>query len=235
VIHGLARSVRVLAVDLLGHGASDRPDRAERYDIREICADLGELLRERGVASAVWIGYSMGARIALGAAVLQPAQVTALVLEGGSPGLEATAERTTRIASDAVLAAQLESQGIEAFVSRWMSLPRFATQRALPEGVLEAERARRLTNDPRALAACLRGLGTGSQPSFWKPLSEVEVPTLLLAGEYDTLFREVGAAMAAVLPAARTGVVRGAGHATHLERAEGYLSAILPFVKQHAA
>jgi 2-succinyl-6-hydroxy-2,4-cyclohexadiene-1-carboxylate synthase len=232
VIGALAAHGRVLAVDLLGHGASDRPHRAQRYDVREVVADLCDALAARGAADALWIGYSQGARVALAAAVLAPARVAGLVLEGGSPGLEQAAERSARRAADAALAERLEREGIEPFVAHWMDLAIFATQRRLPARTRDAERSRRLANDPLALAACLRGLGTGAQPSFWSSLAVIRAPALLVAGEHDAKYRELAVAMAARLPRAQVAVIAGAGHAAHLEEPERYLEAVLPHVER---
>src|SRR5690606_4372959 len=173
---GLSRTHRVIAPDLPGHGRSDAPPDPARYALPRVVDDLAYLLGELGAASATWVGYSMGGRIALGAAVLAPERVERLVLEGASPGLADEEERRTRRAQDEALARRLESEGIRAFVDHWESLPIFASQQRLPAPTQEAQRTRRLRSDPLGLAACLRGLGTGSQPSFWERLGEVRAP-----------------------------------------------------------
>jgi 2-succinyl-6-hydroxy-2,4-cyclohexadiene-1-carboxylate synthase len=230
VIDGLAEHRRVLAVDLIGHGASDRPHEPERYALSSVVDDLCQVLDAFEVPSAPWIGYSMGGRIALGAAVLRPERVESLVLEGTSPGLESEPERAQRRTADAALAAQLELGDLEAFVDGWMRQPLFATQSRLPARLRAAQREGRLRNDARALAACLRGLGTGTQPSFWENLPELEQPTLLLAGALDEKFRAVGARMAAALPHPRLAVIDGAGHAVNLEQPKAYVEAVRAFL-----
>jgi 2-succinyl-6-hydroxy-2,4-cyclohexadiene-1-carboxylate synthase len=230
VLEALSARFRVIAVDLIGHGASDRPHGPQRYAIEAIVRDLCDVLDARAVRHATWVGYSMGARIALAAGVLAPERVAALVCEGGSPGLREPLERSERVRADESLARALEQDGIEPFVERWMSLPLFATQQRLPRATLAHERARRLVNDPRALAACLRGLGTGSQPSFWEALPALRVPALLLAGELDSKYAALASAMAAQLPGADRAIVPAAGHTTHLEQPDAYLAAVLPFI-----
>jgi 2-succinyl-6-hydroxy-2,4-cyclohexadiene-1-carboxylate synthase len=123
----------------------------------------------------------------------------------------------------------LETDGMEAFVAHWMSLPLFRTQARLAPARLEQERARRLRNAPRSLAACLRGLGTGAQPSLWAALKDVQIPTRLLVGERDAKFRHIARDMADALPRASTHVVPGAGHATHLECPEAFVMAVRSF------
>jgi 2-succinyl-6-hydroxy-2,4-cyclohexadiene-1-carboxylate synthase len=192
------------------------------------------------VAAEIWryaphepldlVGYSMGGRLALGFALTYPERVRRLVLESASPGLETDEERTARRAADEELAKQLEGEGVEAFVDRWEAQPLFASQSALPAEVRTAHRARRLRNDPRSLAAALRGLGTGVLPSYWRALEACEVPTLLLTGEVDMKFVDIAGRMQDRMRNARLVVVPGAGHAVHLERPQAWVEAVVGFL-----
>src|SRR5690606_30531101 len=132
-----------------------------------------------------------------------------LVLESASPGLAGEDERAARREADEELARGLERHGIRPFVERWEALPLFATQARLDAGTLERQRRQRLAHDPDALAAALRGLGTGSLPSLWHEIERVRMPTLLLVGERDARYRELAERMAHKLPAARVRVVPG--------------------------
>jgi len=230
LIAELSTHYRVIVPDLIGHGQSQAEHAPARFALHEVVTDLCELLTACRVSRATWIGYSMGGRIALGAAALEPTRVKALVLEGASPGLSDTDARTTRRTADDELARALETEGIERFVDRWMSQPLFATQRRLPPECLREQRNLRLANDARSLAACLRGLGTGSQPSFWKQLGTIEAPALLIAGAQDAKFVTIAHEMQKALPDARVVEISDAGHTTSLEQPASYLAAIHPFV-----
>jgi len=225
----LERSFEVIAVDLPGHGASKPRSDPQAWSLPRLVDDLCGVLDACGARRALWVGYSMGGRIALGAAVLHPERVAALVLEGASPGLEDEVERAERRSSDAALADALLRDGLEAFVERWMEQPLFTSQRALGPERLAAERSRRLACDAASLAACLRGTGSGAQPSFWNALGELQLPVLLLAGELDAKFRDIASEMAARIPGARKSVIAGCGHAAHLEDPEGWLAVFRRF------
>ncbi len=230
LLQRLAAERRVIALDLPGHGASAAPAEPRRYAFAAVIADLADVLDALDVPQAVWIGYSMGGRLALGAGLLLRDRVARLVLESASPGLERAADRRARRGTDETLARSIESDGLKAFVERWERQPLFTTQRALPESTRAAIRARRLSNRPEALAACLRGLGAGMQPSLWSALEHVDVPALLVAGSKDEKFVALNGRMEKALPHARLRVVPGAGHAVHLEDPETWLSAVLDFV-----
>jgi 2-succinyl-6-hydroxy-2,4-cyclohexadiene-1-carboxylate synthase len=236
LIAGLAATGRrVVAVDLLGHGGSDVPAEPSRYAMERQLDDLEEVLDALGLERAAWVGYSMGARLALGGAVLRPGRVAALVLESGSPGLATERERRARRAADEVLADRLEDARPEAmarFVDDWMARPLFETQRRLPGALRRRERRRRLAADPRGLAGTLRGLGTGAQPSLWARLGEVESPALLLTGRLDPKFEAIADRMAARMPTSVRASVQDAGHAVHLERPRSWLERVSAFLAE---
>ena len=226
---GLTQAYQVVAVDILGHGASDFSTDADRYRVEEVLRDLCQVLDAVGVETARWLGYSMGGRIALAGAVLRPGRVSSLILESASPGLAGENERRARRRADDALAEGILRGGMEAFVDHWMGLPLFATQGKLPPKIREANRERRLRNNPEALAACLRGLGTGAQPSFWDDLPGIRVPALVLAGEEDQKFSTLARRMAGMIQGAELRLIPRAGHSIHLENPFAWLAAVRTF------
>jgi len=217
-------NTRVILPDLMGHGQTQSPRDAVRYAMQHASQDITALI---GAISphtpVVLVGYSMGGRLALHIALTYPKLVRHLILESTSPGLATAAEREARVKSDEALAAQIERDGIESFVSYWQALPLFASQRRLPESARQAVHAQRLRNNPIGLTNSLRGMGTGAQPSLWDRLGELTMPVTLLAGELDTKFVHINQEMAARIPQATLHVVADAGHTIHLEQPEVYL------------
>ena len=232
LVRSLRESRRVRAVDLLGHGASDKPESSRRYAMTEVVQDVRELIDDMAAGPVTLIGYSMGARVALAVAVERPDRVASLVLESGSPGLRDPDDRDRRRAADRDLASLLLEDGLDPFLEHWRGLELFRT---LPERVgLEvfAEiQAQRGSNDPRALAAVLVGLGTGTQPSYWDRLGEVRCPTLVVTGALDRKFTEIGRSMAAGIPGAAHESMEGCGHRVHLECTDRWLKAVRSFME----
>lgn len=68
----------VSAVDLRGHGDSDRSD---RYSIAEMCQDVATLLPRLSDDPVDLVGHSLGGLVALRVAATHPSQVRRLVLE----------------------------------------------------------------------------------------------------------------------------------------------------------
>ena len=212
VVAALAERYRALAPDIRGHGAA-----AGRGPVT-----LDGVLDDVAAAAPsrfTLVGYSMGGRIALHAALaprLAP-RVERLLLIGASPGIADPTERAERRAADDRLADEVEQMSIEEFARRWALTPVLGGQ---PPAVAAAVHADRLRNQPAGLAGALRGLGTGALGSLWDRLSEVRAPTTLIAGERDGKFRAIASDMARALPTADVAVMPGAGHAVHLEAPE---------------
>lgn len=248
LLHGFTGSIRswdeqvnlwqanykVIAVDLLGHGQSDAPHQSDRYDMILAIRDLITILDQLEISQVAMLGYSMGGRLALSFALQHPHRVSALILESASPGLATEEEREERLKQDQMLADQIEQRGIEWFVNHWENVPLFASVGQLPEHKRSALRHQRLANRPEALAHSLRGMSTGAQPSWWQALGNLQLPTLLLAGEYDIKFREIAKQMQRQITRSTYECVHGAGHIIHLEQPEAFNTLVVQYLKQQA-
>ncbi|HEU5102163.1 MAG TPA: 2-succinyl-6-hydroxy-2,4-cyclohexadiene-1-carboxylate synthase [Roseiflexaceae bacterium] len=234
-IDALAPGLRILAPDLIGHGRSESPSDAQRYSIDRCVADLLAILDALQIERADVLGYSMGGRVALHLACAARERVGRLVLESSSPGIADAAERVARVAADEALAESIERDGLAAFVERWERLPLFASQASLPQEQRARLRAQRLGNNPLGLANSLRGMGAGRQPSLWDQLPELDVATLLIAGELDAKYRALAGQMLALLPNARATIVPGAGHTVHLEQSRLFIENVLEFLSSSSS
>src|SRR5688572_24636003 len=203
VLQRLAAGRRIVAIDLIGHGQSDAPTEWTRYSFERCVADLLAVLDTLGIARTDLIGYSLGGRVALHLAAAAPERVRGLILESASPGLANPTERQARLESDLALADEIERAGLEAFVDGWERQPLFASQRSLPAAERLTLRSQRLRSDPRGLANSLRGMGAGRQEPLWERLPGLAMPTLILVGELDRKYCELGGQMAAQLPNVR--------------------------------
>jgi 2-succinyl-6-hydroxy-2,4-cyclohexadiene-1-carboxylate synthase len=224
----------VVAIDILGHGASAKPIEPLRYAMERTAEDMLGVLDALGIAAAHWLGYSMGGRIALSLALAAPERCNSLVLESASPGVADADERTERVASDESLAVALERDGIKAFVDYWESLPLWASQARLPEDVWLALRAQRLANDPVGLAGSLRGAGSGAQPYVGDALASLAMPVCFITGEDDAKYTDLAQSMAGTVQDGRAVVVPKAGHAVHLEQPDIFHATVREFLNAHS-
>ena len=228
------RGFTTVAVDLLGHGESDRPRDPARYRMERCVDDLTALLDQLGIRRAAVLGYSMGGRVALRLALHAPERLWALVLESASPGIEDAAEREDRVRSDAAQADEIERDGVAAFIDRWQALPLFASQARAPASARQELRRQRLSNDPTGLSNSLRGMGAGAQQPVFDRLGELRTPALLLAGALDEKYCAFARRAAAALPCARLRIVPDAGHTVHLEQPQAFAVAVREFLESCA-
>ncbi len=78
----LAPRHRVVAVDLRGHGLSDRPERG--YGFSDVATDLESLLRQLGLHRPVAVGHSWGASVALELAASETSICAVVCVDGGA-------------------------------------------------------------------------------------------------------------------------------------------------------
>jgi 2-succinyl-6-hydroxy-2,4-cyclohexadiene-1-carboxylate synthase len=202
-----------VTVDAPGHGRSD----GVRLDLAGAATALAE-----EVGPAIYVGYSMGGRLALHVAVARPDVVERLVLVSASPGIADPTVRAERRAADDRLADEIERDGVDAFLERWLALPLFAR---LPTDAAGIEQRR--ANSATGLASSLRLAGTGAQDSLWGRLDQLTMPVLLVVGEHDAKFRAIAAEMATAIPGGATvEVIGGAGHVVHLEQPTAFVALV---------
>ena len=190
---------------------------------------IDELLEAVPPGSAV-VGYSMGGRLALHAALREPDRFGALALVGVTAGIEDATARADRRASDESLAEWMERQSIEEVVAHWEQQPVFATQ---PAELRERQRPGRLSHEPENLARLLRSAGQGASPPVWDRLAELRCPVLLTAGEQDRRYATAARRMAERLPRARVRLVPDAGHAPQLEAPAEFVALLGEFLDEH--
>ncbi len=209
VIARLQKDYFCLAIDLPGHGAT-----ALRPAHFSSCADLiRSVFPPRPVHL---VGYSMGGRLAFYLALHYPQLFSRVSLESTSPGLRTLQEQEQRRAQDERRACELETGDFALFLRHWYSQSLFSTLD------VEAMIAKRSINDPAALAASLRILGLGSQPSLWGKLKETLAPLQLIVGEKDEKYRQIAEEICGEAPHIPIRLMRGCSHHTHEEDCETF-------------
>ncbi len=212
----------LVRVTLPGHGGTG----AVEGTFEDAAAELAD-----AAGPAVWVGYSMGGRLALRVALDRPDLVDALVLLGASPGLADGDEREARRKTDETLASGLERKGLDRFLAGWLKLPLFERLPAQAAG-LEERRA----NTVEGLASALRRLGTGVQEPLWGRLGELKMPVLAVTGQEDAKFSRLAEEMVGAIGVnAQAVALAGAGHAAHLERPVSFHRLLTAFLVLHSS
>ncbi|MDJ1114136.1 alpha/beta hydrolase [Microbacterium sp. LX3-4] len=176
----LRAGYRVLAVDQRGHGASDKPHEAAAYALRTMATDVEAVLDTYLVDEALYVGYSLGARVGWEVARDFETRIDRVVL-GGVP--------------DGVPLGRLDLDQVRAYVEDGVPVTDAVTQNyiALTERVPG--------NDLRALLAIAGGMrATGTVDP--DPANAPRQPVLFATGSKDGII-EGSKALAAATPHGR--------------------------------
>jgi 2-succinyl-6-hydroxy-2,4-cyclohexadiene-1-carboxylate synthase len=180
--------------------------------VRETFGTTADAIADAG-GRAIYCGYSMGGRLCLRIAVDHPELVRGLILVSATAGIEDPSERAARMASDDELASFVETNGVDAFLERWLAQPLFAGVPPDAPGVAD-----RHAHSAEFLAHCLRHLGTGTMDPMWDALAALPMPVGVVWGERDRKYQRIGQMMARVVPNSVPCEVTDSGHAIPLEQ-----------------
>lgn len=213
VIAAAPSGAPTLALPLPGHDRSApcEPTFAENLQAIE------KKISAAGMRGCHLIGYSLGARLALGLLIEHPDLAARATLIGAHFGLEDDAERRARRDRDRRWALILREYGISRFVHEWESQPLFATQSRCPPDRIEKQRSVRLSHHATSLARSLETTGLAEMPSYWPRLGEITAEVELVTGALDTRFTELATRAVSHNLRLRHRVVPGAGHNLLLE------------------
>lgn len=216
--------VRAIALDLPGHGDALVPDHHEVAPWSDVLDTLDRLGADRFVLA----GNSLGALVALQAAVTAPERVEGLVLVGYRPHDQPASPRLRAAwdAEAAALAAGDLDAAVKAGVEAWTSADATGEVRAHAARMLRRRLTGRLAHGEPPQAA--DPLGTG--PATLRALT---VPALVGVGEHDMPdFHEGGEGLARDLDAGQTVVIPGAGHLAPLEQPAAFCALLMDFVRR---
>ena len=208
----------IFAIDLIGHGKSDKPTEQEPYKLDNVLQQLRELIFQISeTTSYELLGYSLGGRLALQCALTMDKQPSHLILESTETGIKDEAERLHRYLEDLNLSDRIRARSVDDFVKFWTALPIFQSQRKLPALTRLSLREQRLGNETHALANMLHGCGLGITPY----LGEQTTKAIYLYGEPDVAHDQL-------FPGLR---IPNAGLDTHLEQPQLFNQTLIKLLK----
>ena len=220
---------RAIAIDLKGHGLSDKPQRVSEYTLDAMCTHVVEVLDALELDRVALVGHSMGGAIATTIAIGSPDRVARLALLA-PVGFGAV----SLLKVGQLLTPQPTRMVIPYLVPRWairvvLTLASGEHPSFEPRAVDEFWAPTQFPDFARAMRDLLHAF-------HWDPgeedeLREVRAPTLVMFGTVDRVVQG-GAAERYVrcLPQARLQYVKGAGHILQEEAADEVNAALVGFL-----
>ena len=213
----LSRTHRVIALELLGFGRSDKPNIS--YRIAGFVEVLEGFLRALGVDRASLLGHSLGGWIVAAFALQFPERVDRLVLNDAA-GIDAGAIRPPvdlNISTHAHMRAMLESM--------------FYNKAMVTDALVDLAYSLHLErNDGPTIRSALETLAMPDE-KLDRNIGALKLPTLLLWGEQDGLTPlSVARNFERLIPGARLEVIPQCGHLPCLEKPAEFTRRVLDFL-----
>jgi pimeloyl-[acyl-carrier protein] methyl ester esterase len=221
----LANRVRVTLVDLPGHGRSGD---VEEFSLNRVAAVLADAVPQ----PAHWLGWSLGALLALAVAERRAGRVRSVTLLAGSPRFVAapgwpgvTAENFDQFARDF----ETDFRGT---AKRFLALQTFGMADARTSARrVEARLAECAPPESRALRG---GLALLQGEDLRESLRRLDCPALAVLGARDRLVPEAtGTALRGLAPRAEVHVLEAAAHLPFLTHPDETEALIVDFIRRH--
>ncbi len=225
VIPLLAREHRVIAIDLRGHGGSEKP--TDGYSMPEQADLVAEALGRLGVRDAEVVGHSLGGPISIALAERSPQLVDRLVIMDSGPETDS---------GDLGVIGELPFKPVIG-QALWRIKPDFSIEDGLevafapgftvPDGFVEDVK--------RMTYGAYNGSHDGhdeyvEESSLPERIAATGKPTLAIMGAEEQLISDPEAALAAYRAGgARTKLILGAGHSPNVEKPAQVAAVVLAF------
>lgn len=224
----LAQDFRVLAVDLPGHGRSSKSEPAPSSALDAIVDALSTHFDE----PLLVCGWSLGGQVALRWAEREPEKIRRLALVASTPCF------VGRDGWECAMAAETLAQFAAALQQDYaMTLRRFLALQvrgsANERELLARLRESLFSRGEPDMEALRIGLEILRDCDLRESLSQIAQPTLVIAGERDTLTPpQASRYVAEHLPCARLEVIEGAAHAPFLSHPERFVGSLKRFLSE---
>ena len=172
------RGNRVILIDLLGHGESDKPKHSRYYSMEIFGAQIVALLDHLDIQESVIGGTSLGANVTLEVAAHAPERCKGLFVE--MPVLERAAPAAALLFLPLVVAYSQAASLFEAMASVLARIPRGAS--IYSDVMLDV-----LSREPVPSAAVIHGLLTGQLAPHPNEREKIETPALIMGHQRDLL------------------------------------------------
>jgi pimeloyl-ACP methyl ester carboxylesterase len=227
-----------------GHGNSEKPRRKGIVHVEDFCHDLADLMDELGIEKAALAGHSMGVQVILQFYGLFPDRVEALIPICGTYKRPLdTFHNHDKLAQFLPYLDRMVDFAPERLQTIWQTLTPspMSFHLAARTSEINSKFARKQDFQPylehvanmdlRVFMRMLKGL---SQHSAEDILADIDVPTLIIAGEYDSFTpTQRSHEMHETIPGAELLVVPGGTHIAPVELPDLVNPAVEKFLKAH--
>jgi 3-oxoadipate enol-lactonase len=206
----LSARYRLIVPELRGHGDSELGEGPAT--MQKLADDLVGLCRQERINKPFFVGVSIGGYLLFEFWRRYRDQVAALVLANTRPGAETSESKTNRLqVADRVL-----HEGTGAFIEEMLAKLLSETTRTNRPDIVDAARKMMQRMSAEGIAGVQRGMA--ERPDSVATVSTINVPTLIIAGDEDSIPLSDFELMRQQIPGSRLQIILQAGHYAALEK-----------------
>lgn len=220
-----ASGFHAMAVELKGHGLSDKPDNPREFTSESMRDHLGQVLDALALDSTHIIGHSMGAAVAAELADVEPHRISSLVLAAPVGFAGVRGMRLFRLITPRFALALLQLIASRVLIRAMLSIVYGSIRRASNRDIEEFFAPTKLPGFVRSLRYLLHEF------DWERPFPSLSMPVMTLFGSEDILSPARDADRYQGMPSI---IVEGAGHVLFDEAPEILNSAITGFLTGQA-
>ncbi len=209
-IADLTRRYRLILPDLRAHGDSELGEGPAT--MQKLADDLAGLCRQERISKAFLVGVSIGGYLLFEFWRRYREQVAALVLANTRPGAETPEGKANRLQ----LADRVLREGTAGFIEEMLSKLLSQRTRTNRPHIVDAARKMMQSMSPEDIAGVQRGMA--ERPDSVATLATINVASLLIAGEEDSIPLSEFELMRQRMPGSQLQVISQAGHYAALEK-----------------
>jgi 3-oxoadipate enol-lactonase len=216
-IEFFSTSFKAAAWDARGYGDSDDYEGALQFEY--FTGDVLRVAEHFKAQKMHLVGLSMGGRIARNVALRAPERLHSLVLISTNPGFDA-----------------MSPEHVKRFVTERRTATPQSLRRLLGSGPSYNAYQELLDSVSRIHEASYqKTLEASVAQDRAAPIEQIRVPTLVIAGEEDTVYPpELAREMARRIPGAELLMFERTGHLANLEQPDGFNRAVFDFLSRHS-
>lgn len=217
----LAGRWRIVAIDARGHGKSPLP--ARPWSLEDMADDAARVLDRLGIASAHWVGLSMGGMVGQAFALRHAGRLGKLVLANTTSSYGADGRtmwnNRIRLITEGGLAAIRDM-----VTARYFSEAFIAAHRNVVDGVM----GRFMETPAEGYLGCSEAI---RELEYTAALPRIQAPTLVIAGELDQgTTPAMARVIANAIPGARLSIIPGASHLSAVEKPAEFNALVTDFL-----
>jgi 3-oxoadipate enol-lactonase len=217
----LAGRWRIVAIDARGHGESPLPPRP--WSLEDMADDAARVLDRLGIASAHWVGLSMGGMVGQAFALRHAGRLGKLVLANTTssygPDGKTMWDNRIRLITEGGLAAIRDM-----VTARYFSEAFIAAHRDVVDRVM----GRFMETPAEGYLGCCEAI---RELEYTAALPRIQAPTLVIAGELDQgTTPAMARVIANAIPGARLSIIPGASHLSAVEKPAEFNALVRDFL-----